>query len=83
MTKTFSPALVLSLVALCVASPALAKDKKPVDPNKKTCRSEMPTGSLMAKSTCRLPAEWAQIDAANSAAAHNTLDRATRNGTPQ
>ncbi len=34
-----------------------------VDPNKKVCRREAQTGSIMAMRKCRTAAEWAQIDA--------------------
>ena len=70
----------LAAASLLALAPAAAKEKKPVDPNKKVCRSEVPTGSFMAKSTCHTVAEWAQIDGANAAAGQDTLDRTTRAG---
>lgn len=76
MTKLFI-ALAAGLVAI---APASAKDKKPVDPNKKICRSEAPTGSFIPKSTCHTAAEWASIDAANQASTRATLDGTTRTG---
>ena len=62
MTKALSPTLALTLAALCAASPIGAKDKKPVDPNKKICRTDTSTGSIMPKSTCHTAAQWAAID---------------------
>ncbi len=54
-------------VAALVASPTLAKDKKPVDPNKKICRQSEVTGSIMmGKSVCHTAAEWAQVDRQNA-----------------
>ena len=64
-------ALAASLVAF---APAVAKDKKPADPDRKICRSDTPTGSYFRKSTCRTASEWAQIDTGNSAAAQASLD---------
>ena len=79
MTKLPAPSLALALAAtLALATGAAAKDKKPVDPNKMVCRSEVPTGRFVAKSTCHTVAEWAQIDGANAAAAQTTLTRGTR-----
>jgi hypothetical protein len=60
----------------CLISPALAKhDKKPLDPNKKTCRRIVETGTIMGDSVCHTNAEWQQIDAANADNAHKTLDQ--------
>ncbi|WP_375382097.1 hypothetical protein [uncultured Sphingomonas sp.] len=73
MTKT-SPTLALTLAALCMASPVVAKDKKPVDPNKKICRTDTNTGSIMPKSTCHTAAEWAAIDHSTGAGGSPTGD---------
>ena len=44
---------ILSTVLL--AAPASTKDKKPEDPDKRICRSEVPTGSRMSKSVLLPP----------------------------
>jgi predicted secreted protein len=62
-----------ALSAMIVATPALAKDKKPLDPNKRICRSEVPTGSMMSKSVCHTRAEWQSIDDQNQAATDQAI----------
>ncbi len=60
--RTFA-ILALTLSTLIV-TPAVAKDKKPVDPNKKSCRRYDTTGSIMGgKLVCHTAAEWSAIDA--------------------
>jgi hypothetical protein len=62
--------------SLLFVAPAMAsKDKKPVDPDKKTCRRVVETGSIAGKSICHTNAEWAQIDAGNAQQAGDILDR--------
>jgi len=57
-------AILALTVSTLVISPAVAKDKKPVDPNKKSCRRIDTTGTIMGgKMVCHTSAEWAQIDA--------------------
>ena len=53
-----------------MSAPALASDQTDgpapaAAPPKaaKICRREVPTGSIMARSTCRTRAEWGEIDA--------------------
>ena len=77
MTQTtmLTRGLALAIAPLLLTSPAMARDKKPVDPNKRVCRSEIPTGSRMSKSVCHTGAEWAQIDAANAASAQSAYDQ--------
>ena len=74
--------LTLTLATLAFAPlSAQAKDKgKPVDPGKRVCRRELPTGKLIATTTCHTAGEWAQIDGANEAAGKNLLDGMRRNG---
>ncbi len=79
MTK-IAHGLALTLATLCLASAAVAKDKKPVDPGKKFCHSDVPTGSRFAVRICHTAAEWASINDANGAAARNSLERATNAG---
>lgn len=77
MTSTFAMRrLALATTALLATSPALAKEKKPIDPSKKVCRSAMPTGSRMAKTTCHTNAEWGQVDAVNASAAQDLQSQA-------
>ncbi|WP_174298516.1 hypothetical protein [Sphingomonas bacterium] len=80
LAPTLAAPTLAALVALGMAGPAVAKDKKPVDPDKKVCRSEVATGSRFAKTTCHTLAEWAQIDGTNGGDARTMLDRATRSG---
>jgi hypothetical protein len=76
----------LLVAALASISPALAKDKAEdaakVDPNKKVCRSEVATGTIMRKRVCHTPAEWQQIADANAATTRMTADRANTMGAP-
>ena len=75
MTKTISHGLALTFVVLGMASPIVAKDKKPVDPNKKICRADTSTGSIMPKSTCHTAAQWTAID--------NTVGTGSPTGDPR
>lgn len=70
----FTP--MFALVALSLsAAPALAGEKKPVDPDKKTCRRLQVTGSNLHAFECHTNAQWSAIDAANNDAARQTLNR--------
>jgi hypothetical protein len=72
--------LALSCVMLS-AVPALAKGDKPVDPNKKICRIQDTTGSILGgKKICHTKAEWVEIERANDAATRNFSDATRRNG---
>ena len=54
---------VLAAAPIGQAAPAQATATKPiVDPDKKVCRREVATGSVMAKSVCHTRAQWAAID---------------------
>ncbi len=75
---TAARSLALAITALLATSPALAKEKKLIDPNKKVCRSAMPTGSRLTKSTCHTVAEWGQVDAANASAAQDIQSQTSR-----
>jgi hypothetical protein len=70
--------------ALCVGSAASAKhDDKPVDPNKKVCRTDFnTTGTILRKSTCHTRAEWDEIDARDHNDAANMLQRSREGGNP-
>jgi hypothetical protein len=66
--------LAFSLAALSI-TPVVAKDKPPVDPNKKSCRRYDTTGSIMGgRLVCHTAAEWSQIDAANNDNARQMRD---------
>ncbi len=74
------PFLVISLMASAIlsAAPAIAKDKKPEDPDKRICRSDIPTGSIMPERECHKASEWKVIDDENArnatqAMAHSRL----------
>lgn len=54
--------LIAAAIAMSVPAVVLAKDEKPVDPNKKTCRSQEAVGTLFSKRICHTAAEWAKID---------------------
>ncbi|MEO5493784.1 MAG: hypothetical protein ABIR08_07130 [Sphingomonas sp.] len=57
--------LISIAVAISIPAMALAKDSKPADPAKKTCRELEATGSLFTKRVCHTAAEWAVIDEQN------------------
>ena len=69
--------VVAGLIAgLSVAGTAAFAEDAPKPPKeKKVCRSEAVTGSIMARSTCHTKAEWAEIDSANAQNARQMLDR--------
>lgn len=52
------------------AAPAAAAEKK-------VCRSETPTGSMMARRICRTRAEWAALAAADRTNVDHLRDRVT------
>jgi len=54
------------MAATLLAAPAIAGDKKPVDPDKKVCRRDYgSTGTILPKSICHTNADWQAIDDAN------------------
>ena len=66
-------------IATFAAAPAIAKDKKPVDPNKKSCRRLDTTGSILGgRLVCHTAAEWSRIDQVNGDNARQMTDM--RNG---
>ena len=72
--------LIVALTVAVASLPAVAKDKKPLDPDKRTCRSEVPTGSRFPVRICHTTAEWSAMDSGNESAARTSLDRATQSG---
>lgn len=70
----FIPLLACAAISL-VVSPALAGEKKPVDPNKKVCRRIQVTGSNLHAFECHTNAQWEAIEEASQDAARQTLNR--------
>jgi predicted secreted protein len=71
--------VILATVAVAsFAVPAAAKEKKPVDPNKKICRSEQVTGSIFGRSVCHTATDWQSIDDANRRDVRNFHDKKTQ-----
>ncbi|MEO6215550.1 MAG: hypothetical protein ABIO86_05940 [Sphingomonas sp.] len=72
-------AILALTVSSLVISPAVAKDKKPVDPDKKSCRRQDTTGSILGgRLVCHTAAEWSRIDQVNGDNARQMRDM--RNG---
>lgn len=73
----------MAVVLPAASSPAMAKDKAEdaakVDPDKKVCRYEGETGSMMRKRVCHTTAEWKQLEAANSSNAREMINRNNAN----
>ena len=68
------------VAATFIAVPAIAQDM-PAAPvkEKKICRSEQVTGSIMGKHVCHTKSEWADIDQANARAADDMMARTRSN----
>lgn len=73
MIKTLVLAMgVLALGGAASAQQAPNPNPSPTpQPEKKVCRTDTATGSMLPKRTCRTAGEWAQIDGANAVAAEN------------
>lgn len=69
----------LLLTAAIQTAPATDAPK----PEKKICRREVTTGSIMARPVCRTKAEWMQIDNQNAANAGQALDQRSYRMSPQ
>ena len=75
---------ILTLAALCASSSTLYAQATPAPAaetpvkEKKVCRREETTGSIMPTRICHTKDEWAQIDAANARAAEQ-FNNARRN----
>ena len=80
----FRHAFVAALVAAAATAPALAADEPgatkaaPPAKEKKICRRELTTGSMMMKSTCRTKAEWDAIAADSQASADRFIQDSSR-----
>jgi hypothetical protein len=68
-------AMFASSLPLAVAQDAEKSDVAKPPKEKKVCRREVATGSMLPHSTCRTKAEWDAIDARNQANATQALDR--------
>lgn len=72
-----------SAVLPAATTTALAKDKAETtanaDPDKKVCRYESETGSMMRKRVCHTAAEWKQLDAMNTSNAREMINRNNAN----
>ena len=76
--------IAIAAMAIATFSPALAKDKavEVASPDKKVCRFEAPTGTIMRKRVCHTVAEWQAIDAAGAGQAGQMVGRANTMGSP-
>ena len=55
------------LLALGLSARAIAADEAPQAPKeKKICRKDVDTGTIMPRSVCRTRTEWTEIDAAKA-----------------
>lgn len=75
---------VVLLASLAFAAPALAGDPTAPakdDSEKMVCRSDVGTGTIIARKTCRTKAQWKSIDAENQEATDDALSAAHRHGT--
>lgn len=75
--------VLVASIALASSTPAMAKEKgaeaAQVNPDKKVCRYDGATGSMMRKRICHTSAEWKQIDDANAANAREMVNRNNMN----
>jgi len=81
----------LAIATPVLTMPVLAKDKsadtehtdKAKDPNRKVCRYEGETGSMMRKRICHTVAEWEALKAADADQARSMVDRMNRSRAAQ
>ena len=67
---------VLALAAtFVIGSAAIAQDAAPVDPDKKICRRDVATGSVMTKRICHTKAEWDAMSAQAAKDRDRVLDQ--------
>jgi len=71
MTLSVLCAVPALLHAHTASVPTAAKPAK----EKKICRTEIPTGSIMMRTKCGTAEEWADFDAANRRGAEHALGR--------
>ncbi|MDB5677056.1 hypothetical protein [Sphingomonas bacterium] len=69
--------VIAALSSALVTCPVLAQDGPAAAPKpvreKKICRSEISTGSILRATTCHTKAEWAAIDARNQRDANDAM----------
>ena len=70
-------------ILLFAAAIRTAPATEAAKPEKKICRREATTGSIMARPVCRTKAEWTQIDTQNAANAGQALDQRSYRMAPQ
>ena len=73
-------AIICLLALFATGALATEKLKKPVDPNKRVCRTEGTTGSMLSHSVCHTRADWALLDAKSDGNADRLRD-ASHEGT--
>lgn len=74
VTAAIAAAMLFTSAAVAQDSPA--PEAKPV-PEKKLCRSVVPTGTIMAKRICLTKKEWAEFSSRNDR--HNDMFRDNKN----
>jgi hypothetical protein len=84
--KAFVSAVII-FGTLAAATPAFAIQDKKADeaakPEKRVCRSQQVTGSMMPKRECHTAAEWKQQDDSNAANVDQFRNRGSANGNPR
>jgi len=74
-----------AVIAFGLAAPASAEDAAKADKpakEKRVCRRQVGTGTIMPKSICRSAKDWAAIDEAQAKATDHLLDDTRRPGGP-
>ena len=75
--------LISMIAALAMQAVPAAIVAKPVaDPDKKICRNETTTGSIMGHRVCHTRAEWAAMGRTESGGRDNFRDQTTNPGLP-
>ena len=77
-------ACLFALIALGLAAPASAEDAAPAAKpakEKKICRRDVNTETIIPKSTCRTRSQWSQIDAAKQKQTDRDTDAMRNRGT--
>jgi hypothetical protein len=80
MFRLIALSVIVALATPVVAAPdapAPAPAVSRVVKDKKICRAENSTGSIMPKRTCRTQAEWSALDIANRDSVQQRRDRQT------
>jgi hypothetical protein len=72
-------ACLFALIAIGLAAPAAAEEPAKPKKEKKICRRDVNTETILPRSICRTRSEWSQVDAAKQKQANRDTD-AMRNG---